>query len=156
MAMARDSGSYIKIALSIGSECWRRWYLAIPRYAFDVDATTQAFKNRRVFAYIDTGLPDGIQLDTNGNVYSGCGDGVQVSFPSPPSTFNVQPLIPDVYSSSFITFLNYLVGLESRRDANRQILPRDPFCQYGFCGERKTCDHGWDECFLCWDCCWRF
>lgn len=34
--------------------------------------------NRRVFAYADTGIPDGIQLDTNGNVYSGCGDGVQV------------------------------------------------------------------------------
>lgn len=34
--------------------------------------------NRRVFAYADTGIPDGIQLDANGNVYSGCGDGVQV------------------------------------------------------------------------------
>lgn len=36
------------------------------------------FKNRRVFAYSDSGIPDSIQLDTNGNVYSGCGDGVQV------------------------------------------------------------------------------
>ena len=47
-------------------------------YAFDVDPTTQAFTNRRVFAYVDTGIADGIQLDTQGNVYSGTGEGVQV------------------------------------------------------------------------------
>lgn len=29
-------------------------------------------------AYDDTGVPDGIKCDTNGNVYSGCGDGVNV------------------------------------------------------------------------------
>lgn len=47
-------------------------------YAFDVHPTTYALKNRRVFAYADTGIPDGIQLDADGNVYSGCGDGVQI------------------------------------------------------------------------------
>ncbi|KAG1840388.1 calcium-dependent phosphotriesterase [Suillus subalutaceus] len=47
-------------------------------YQFDVDPTTQSFMNRRVFAYIDSGAPDGIQLDTKGNVYSGCGDGIEV------------------------------------------------------------------------------
>ncbi|KAF8880549.1 D-lactonohydrolase-like protein [Infundibulicybe gibba] len=47
-------------------------------YAFDVDPRTHVFKNRRVFTYVDTGVPDGIQVDLNGNVYSGCGDGVQV------------------------------------------------------------------------------
>ncbi|KAF8631744.1 hypothetical protein AX15_002224 [Amanita polypyramis BW_CC] len=47
-------------------------------YAFDVDPYTHAFTNRRVFAYADTGIPDGIQVDTDGNVYSGCGDGVHV------------------------------------------------------------------------------
>jgi gluconolactonase len=31
-----------------------------------------------VFAYADSGAPDGIQLDTQGNVYSGCGDGINV------------------------------------------------------------------------------
>jgi gluconolactonase len=31
-----------------------------------------------VFAYSDSGAPDGIQLDTMGNVYSGCGDGIHV------------------------------------------------------------------------------
>ncbi|KAJ7319071.1 D-lactonohydrolase-like protein [Mycena albidolilacea] len=47
-------------------------------YAFDVDSKTQVFKNRRVFAYADAGVPDGVQVDADGNVYAGCGDGVQV------------------------------------------------------------------------------
>ncbi|KAH0838809.1 hypothetical protein J3R83DRAFT_7210 [Lanmaoa asiatica] len=47
-------------------------------YQYDVDPVTQSFENRRVFAYSDSGIPDGIQLDTNGNVYSGCGDGTHV------------------------------------------------------------------------------
>ena len=47
-------------------------------YAFDVNPQTQTFQNRRVFAYVDTGVADGIQLDAKGNVYSGCGDGVHV------------------------------------------------------------------------------
>ncbi|EIW75732.1 calcium-dependent phosphotriesterase [Coniophora puteana RWD-64-598 SS2] len=47
-------------------------------YQYDVDPTTGSFMNRRVFAYTDSGIPDGIQLDTNGNVYSGCGEGTHV------------------------------------------------------------------------------
>ncbi|CCM02281.1 uncharacterized protein FIBRA_04368 [Fibroporia radiculosa] len=47
-------------------------------YEFDVDPKTQVFTNPRIFAFIDTGLPDGIQVDTMGNVYSSCGDGVHV------------------------------------------------------------------------------
>ncbi|PPQ81636.1 hypothetical protein CVT25_013608 [Psilocybe cyanescens] len=47
-------------------------------YKFDVDPKSQVFTNRRVFAYADTGLPDGIELDAAGNVYAGCGDGVNV------------------------------------------------------------------------------
>ena len=43
-----------------------------------MDAKSQVFKNRRVFAYVDNGVPDGIQVDTEGNVYSGTGDGVTV------------------------------------------------------------------------------
>ncbi|KAJ3933060.1 MAG: D-lactonohydrolase-like protein [Lentinula lateritia] len=50
-------------------------------YAFDVDPVTHAFKNRRVLAYADAGVPDGIQLDSNGNIYSGCADGTQVWAP---------------------------------------------------------------------------
>ncbi|KAJ7879388.1 D-lactonohydrolase-like protein [Mycena leptocephala] len=51
-------------------------------YQFDVDPTSETFTNRRVFAYADTGIPDGIQLDKKGNVYSGCGDGVNVWNPT--------------------------------------------------------------------------
>lgn len=47
-------------------------------YQYDVDPVTQSFTNRRVFAYSDSGIPDGIQLDTNGNMFSGCGDGAHV------------------------------------------------------------------------------
>ena len=52
-------------------------------YAFDVDPVTHVFKNRRTFAYIDCGIPDGIQVDTNGNVYAATGDGVQVRTSAP-------------------------------------------------------------------------
>ena len=52
-------------------------YFSCNSYQYDVDET-QSFTNRRVFAYTDSGIPDGIQLDTVGNVYSGCGDGIQV------------------------------------------------------------------------------
>ena len=48
-------------------------------YEFDVNSKTQVFEHKRVFAYIDAGLPDGIQVDRFGNVYSSCGDGVHVS-----------------------------------------------------------------------------
>lgn len=34
--------------------------------------------NRRVFAFAAVGAPDGIKCDTRGNVYAGCGDGVEV------------------------------------------------------------------------------
>lgn len=46
-------------------------------YAYDV-VDMKFLRNRRVFAYIDTGVPDGIHTDTKGNVFVGCGDGVQV------------------------------------------------------------------------------
>lgn len=40
------------------------------------------FNDQVVFAYPSPGIPDGIHCDTNGNVYSGCGDGVQVWNPA--------------------------------------------------------------------------
>ncbi|KAF8506396.1 calcium-dependent phosphotriesterase [Hysterangium stoloniferum] len=51
-------------------------------YGFDVDPVTETFLNRRVLAYMDTGAPDGVQVDSKGNVYASCGDGVQVYDPS--------------------------------------------------------------------------
>ncbi|KIK57456.1 hypothetical protein GYMLUDRAFT_46348 [Collybiopsis luxurians FD-317 M1] len=50
-------------------------------YVMDVDPVTNAFKNRRVLAYIDAGVPDGIQLDSEGNIYTGCADGTEVFAP---------------------------------------------------------------------------
>jgi gluconolactonase len=52
-------------------------------YAFDISIYSgQPFMaNRRLFAMADTGIPDGIKCDMNGNVYSGCGDGVNVWSP---------------------------------------------------------------------------
>ena len=34
--------------------------------------------HRRLFAMAAEGIPDGIKCDKEGNVYSGCGDGVNV------------------------------------------------------------------------------
>ncbi|KDR79180.1 hypothetical protein GALMADRAFT_137067 [Galerina marginata CBS 339.88] len=50
-------------------------------FAYDVDPKTQAFLNRRILAYSDTGVPDGLQVDAQGNIYAGCGDGVHVWSP---------------------------------------------------------------------------
>lgn len=44
-------------------------------------AGEDALINRRVFAMTDNGFPDGIKCDLEGNVYSGCGDGVHVWSP---------------------------------------------------------------------------
>ncbi|KAF4973494.1 hypothetical protein FSARC_228 [Fusarium sarcochroum] len=52
-------------------------------YAFDViHRHGQPFlANRRLFAFADSGIPDGIKCDTAGNVYSGCPDGINVWSP---------------------------------------------------------------------------
>lgn len=52
-------------------------------YAFDVayHSSQQFLVNRRLFAFADTRIPDGIKCDVHGNVYSGCGDGVNVWSP---------------------------------------------------------------------------
>jgi gluconolactonase len=50
-------------------------------YAFDVYRSPNKapfLTNRRVFAFAAEGLPDGIKCDVHGNVYSGCGDGVEI------------------------------------------------------------------------------
>lgn len=50
-------------------------------YKFDITEDGNRLENRRMFAYVDNGFPDGIHTDTKGYVYSGCGDGVQVWSP---------------------------------------------------------------------------
>ncbi|WVF69427.1 hypothetical protein IAT40_004204 [Kwoniella sp. CBS 6097] len=54
-------------------------------YAFDIvwlgtasDPGGPSLQNRRLFAFADTGVPDGIKCDAEGNVYAGCGDGIHV------------------------------------------------------------------------------
>jgi gluconolactonase len=51
-----------------------------PRYAFDIITRSNApfLANKRLFANVSSGIPDGIKCDLSGNVYSGCGDGVNV------------------------------------------------------------------------------
>ncbi|TDZ28498.1 Gluconolactonase [Colletotrichum spinosum] len=46
-------------------------------YAFDV-VDNKRLANRRTFAFADSGFPDGVHTDTDGNVWAGCGDGVHV------------------------------------------------------------------------------
>ncbi|KJR88275.1 gluconolactonase [Sporothrix schenckii 1099-18] len=50
-------------------------------YRFDVrdDGT---FDNRKTFAHVDAVVPDGVHCDAEGNVYAGCGDGIQVWNPA--------------------------------------------------------------------------
>ncbi|PSR76981.1 gluconolactonase [Coniella lustricola] len=50
-------------------------------YRFDVkdDGT---WDNRKIFAFVDSGVPDGVHSDAAGNIYAGCGDGVNVWNPS--------------------------------------------------------------------------
>ncbi|KAI0152505.1 calcium-dependent phosphotriesterase [Hypoxylon sp. NC0597] len=59
------------------------WNFSSPAsiYRFDVqeDGT---FDNRKLFTYVDSGVPDGVHCDSNGNVYTGTSDGVQVFNPS--------------------------------------------------------------------------
>ena len=52
-------------------------------YAYSVlwEHDSPFLANKRVFAYADTGAPDGIKCDVYGNVYAGCGDGVNVWAP---------------------------------------------------------------------------
>ncbi|KAI1425483.1 gluconolactonase [Xylaria sp. FL1777] len=51
----------------------------IYRYDVEGDGT---FSNRKVFAHVHAGVPDGIHVDTKGRLYAGCGDGVHVFNPS--------------------------------------------------------------------------
>ncbi|KAK4216818.1 hypothetical protein QBC37DRAFT_278677 [Rhypophila decipiens] len=50
-------------------------------YRYDVQADG-TLENRKTFAFVSPGVPDGIHFDTRGNLYAGCGDGVQVYNPS--------------------------------------------------------------------------
>ncbi|KAF2140081.1 uncharacterized protein K452DRAFT_253858, partial [Aplosporella prunicola CBS 121167] len=46
-------------------------------YAFDI-VGKKRLQNRRTFAFADTGTPDGVHTDLDGNVWAACGDGVHI------------------------------------------------------------------------------
>ena len=52
-------------------------------YAFDIITRSSSpfLANKRLFATASIGIPDGIKCDLEGNVYSGCGDGLNVWSP---------------------------------------------------------------------------
>jgi gluconolactonase len=54
-----------------------------PSYAFDIitRSSSHFLANKRLFATVSSGIPDGIKCDLSGNVYSGCGDGLNVWSP---------------------------------------------------------------------------
>jgi len=54
-----------------------------PRHikAFGIDPASQALLPPRVFATIDTGVPDGIRCDRQGRLWSSAGDGVHIFMP---------------------------------------------------------------------------
>ncbi|OQN99440.1 hypothetical protein B0A48_14417 [Cryoendolithus antarcticus] len=50
----------------------------LPGSIYEFDVVEGRLANRKMFAFCDAGVPDGIKCDAEGNVYSGCGDGIQV------------------------------------------------------------------------------
>jgi gluconolactonase len=53
-------------------------------YAFDVVTTSNAvfLANRRLFAFAIKGAPMDVKCDIDGNVYAGCGDGLEIWNPA--------------------------------------------------------------------------
>lgn len=51
-------------------------------YAFDVIDDNKSLAGRRTFAYVDTGIADGLHTDTEGNLWAGCGDGINLWNPA--------------------------------------------------------------------------
>ncbi|CAG8446499.1 1710_t:CDS:1 [Diversispora eburnea] len=74
-------------------------------YAFDVSG--KILFNRRVFAVVDVGIPDGIKLDVNGNVYVGAGDGVHVFNNS--GTLLGKIVMPQSHTVSNLVFVRNLL-----------------------------------------------
>ncbi len=54
---------------------------AAPRHIRAFDVEDGRLRNSRIFATIDVGLPDGIRVDAQGNVWSSAGDGVHCFAP---------------------------------------------------------------------------
>ncbi|KAK7953725.1 lactonohydrolase [Apiospora saccharicola] len=76
-------GNYAYVTDTGANHGLQGWNYSDPStlYRFDVkeDGT---WDNRKTFAYVSSGVPDGVHCDVRGNVYAGCGDGVHVWNPS--------------------------------------------------------------------------
>lgn len=61
----------------------RTYYEKYPHaiYAFDVSGDGKQLTNQRLFTVVSPGFPDGMRLDTKGNIYVGALDGIQVFNP---------------------------------------------------------------------------
>lgn len=61
----------------------RTYYEKYPHaiYAYDVNADGKSVSNQRLFTVVSPGFPDGMRLDSNGNIYVGALDGIQVFNP---------------------------------------------------------------------------
>ena len=53
-----------------------------------------------MFAFCDDGVPDGIKCDAEGNVYSGCGDGIHVWDPE-------GTLLGKIYTGDIVANFNF-------------------------------------------------
>ncbi|KAK7967099.1 uncharacterized protein PG986_001376 [Apiospora aurea] len=77
------NGNYAYVTDTGANHGLQGWNYSDPSslYRFDVkeDGT---WENRKTFAYVSSGVPDGVHCDVKGNVYAGCGDGVHVWNPS--------------------------------------------------------------------------
>ena len=64
-------------------------------YAFDVEIRhgSPFLTNRRLLAFVETGVPFRVKCDASGNVYSGCDDGLHVW--SPGGVLLGKFLVPD-------------------------------------------------------------
>ncbi len=62
----------------------RTYYKDYPHaiYAYDVVENGNKITNRRLFATVSPGFPDGMRLDMHGNIYVGALDGIQVFNPA--------------------------------------------------------------------------
>lgn len=57
------------------------YYETYPHAIYAFDVVGKSVQNKRLFAKVSPGFPDGIRLDAQGNVYAGAMDGIQVFNP---------------------------------------------------------------------------
>ncbi|OCT44023.1 hypothetical protein CLCR_00091 [Cladophialophora carrionii] len=77
----RDHPTPVLVRASVRKDVLTDDLRSAPSFQYTVleDGT---WSNRKLFSYVSPGIPDGVHCDTDGNVYSGVGDGVVVYNPS--------------------------------------------------------------------------